>query len=89
MKKEVGSGVGSGSGSESISQRYGSGSAQKCHGSPTLIHRLNSQLDWTHLGARDKTRPLAISGHPSNSAYPSILNSVALYRAKRPKVAVL
>jgi hypothetical protein len=32
MKKEVGSGVGSGSNS----QRYGSGSAPKCHGSPTL-----------------------------------------------------
>ncbi len=34
MKKEVGSG--SGSRSRSISQRYGSGSAPKCHGSPTL-----------------------------------------------------
>jgi hypothetical protein len=30
MKREVGSGSGS------ISQRYGSGSARKCHGSPTL-----------------------------------------------------
>jgi hypothetical protein len=37
MKKEVGSGVGSGS----ISQRYGSVSAPKCHGSPTLNYFLN------------------------------------------------
>ncbi len=33
----VGSGVGSGSGAGSISQRYGSESAQKCHGSLTLL----------------------------------------------------
>jgi hypothetical protein len=37
LKKGVGSRVGSGSGSRSISQRYGSGSAPKCHGSPTLM----------------------------------------------------
>jgi hypothetical protein len=35
-KKTVGHGVGSGAESGSISQRYGSGSAPKCHGSPTL-----------------------------------------------------
>jgi hypothetical protein len=36
LKKGVGSGVGSGF----ISQRYRSGSAPKCHGSPTLITAL-------------------------------------------------
>jgi hypothetical protein len=36
-EKVVGSGVGSEEGSGSISQRYGSGSAPKCHGSPTLV----------------------------------------------------
>jgi hypothetical protein len=30
------------------------------------------------LGARDKTWPLAISGHPSSSAYPRIVYSIAL-----------
>ncbi len=34
--------------------------------------------DWTHLGARDKTWPLAISGHPSSSANPRTLYSIAL-----------
>ncbi len=34
--------------------------------------------DWTYLGARDKTWSMAIVGHPSSSAYPSILNSIAL-----------
>ncbi len=36
LKKGVGSGVGSEVGSGSISLRYGSVSASKCHGSPTL-----------------------------------------------------
>jgi hypothetical protein len=42
LKKGVGSGVesGSGAGYGSISQRYGSGSAPTCHGSPTLPLRL-------------------------------------------------
>jgi hypothetical protein len=34
--------------------------------------------DWTHLGARDKTWSLAISGHPSSSANPRTLYSIAL-----------
>jgi hypothetical protein len=36
MRKGVGCGVGSGSGTGSIIQRYGSGSAPTCQGSPTL-----------------------------------------------------
>jgi hypothetical protein len=47
MKKGVRSGVGSGSGS--ISQRYGSGSAPKCHGSPTLIFSLAVQLHHSNM----------------------------------------
>jgi hypothetical protein len=39
MKKEVGSGVGSGSGSGSITQRWGSGSAPKCHGFPNTAYK--------------------------------------------------
>ncbi len=35
-------------------------------------------LNWTNLGARDKTWLLAISGHPSSSAYPCIIYSIAL-----------
>jgi hypothetical protein len=45
MKKGIGSGVGSGTGFGSNSQRYGSRSAPKCHGSPTLVRQEQSLKD--------------------------------------------
>ncbi len=56
LKKGVGSEDGSGAGSGSVtgSQRYGSGSAPKCHGSPTLVAALDprsgknpSRIHWS------------------------------------------
>jgi hypothetical protein len=40
------------------------------------------------MGTRDKTWPLAISGHPSSSAYPRKINSYALEKKTKGSSAL-
>ncbi len=59
-----------GSGSGSISQRYGSGSAPTCHGSPTLVW--GEQL--LPAGVQPKDRPGAAGPRPVHSQLHPVLN---------------